>query len=444
MMKQIVDSLPHGVFVARADGSIHYANDSWNRKTGKHYSEFDEKPWFSAVVDLQRASVTKAWKELVRTGKTTQFEAMLVREDGSQRLIEFKLIRFNPEPDIEVFLAHANDITVRHQLAEIAEENERRLAIMLEVMSEGVVLQGADGQIMMSNPAAERILGLTNEQMCGRTSIDPGWRAVRADGSDYPQEEQPAMRSLLSGFSLYDEVMGVHKLSGQLTWISINSVPLFDGKSTKPYAVVSSFSDITELKNGRDEAQHRLDALHLVQIELEMHQRELEQANAQLRGMADTDVLTGLKNRRCLFERLRAEVALVERNGNPFSFVLFDVDFFKSVNDTYGHTAGDEVLKRVASALSSRARISDFVARYGGEEFAVIMPHTTRDQAQRAVEGMLAEMRRVFWDGKQITASAGISVFAGSGGSIDQLIEGADKALYAAKDAGRNCAVLAA
>ena len=252
------------------------------------------------------------------------------------------------------------------------------------------------------------------------------------------------MRSLSTGKSLHKQTMGIHKPDGTLTWISINSVPLFNGKEEKPYSVVASFSDITELKNATNETQKQLDALHMVQIELEMRQRELEVMNAQLRGMADTDVLTGLKNRRCLFERLRAEVSLVERNGSPFSFVLIDVDFFKSINDTFGHMASDEVLKRVSQALTDCARVSDFIARYGGEEFAVILPHTNRIKAQAATERMLEEISRVHWKGKQVTASAGVSTYAGLGASIDTLIEDADSALYAAKAAGRNQVIMAA
>ena len=119
-----------------------------------------------------------------------------------------------------------------------------------------------------------------------------------------------------------------------------------------------------------------------------MRQRELEVMNAQLRGMADNAVLTGLKNRRCLIERLRAEVSLVERNGSPFTFALINVDFLKSINDTFGHMARDEVLKRVSQALTEFARVSDFIARYGGEEFAAILLHTSRLKAQVATERM--------------------------------------------------------
>lgn len=442
-MSRFIDTMPHAVFLLNEQGHILHANDPCDRMFGTLGTEISGTGWINFFPDQDQKRVQIAWKNLQKRGQPFQLETRVQREDGSQRLVNLRLVSFVDESGKQGFLGHAEDITIVRQLADAAVENERRLAIMLEVMSEGVVLQGSDGQIMLSNPAAEQILGLSNEQLSGRSSIDPCWRSIREDGSEYPGAEHPAMRSLATGESLHDEIMGVHKPDGTLTWISINTVPLFDSKSNNPYAVVASFSDITELKNARDETQTRLDSLHLVQIELEIRQRELEVINAQLKGMADTDVLTGLKNRRCLFERLRAEVALVERNATPFSFALFDVDFFKSINDSFGHAAGDEVLKRVAQALSACARVSDFVARYGGEEFAVIMPHTSREQAKLAVERMLAEIRRIHWDGKQVTASAGVSLYAGLGASIDSLIEEADGALYQAKDAGRNQAILA-
>ena len=443
-MRRFVDSMPHAVFYLDANGLVLHANDPCNRLFGRHVTEADFETWQDYFFGHDQKRVKTAWKNLLKTRHPMQLEVKVQREDGSLRLANLRIVSYIDESGDQGYLGHAEDITIVRQLSEAAEENERRLAIMLEVMSEGVVLQDSFGQIMMSNPAAEEILGLSNEQLSGRSSIDPRWRSVHENGSDYPGSDHPAMRSLATGATLHGQVMGVHKPDGTLTWISINSVPLFDGKSDKPYSVVASFSDITELKNSRDTTQERLDALHIVQIELEMRQRELEEMNAQLRGLADTDVLTGLKNRRSLFERLRAEVALAERNGVPFSFALFDVDYFKSINDTFGHLAGDEVLKRIAKALVECARASDFVARYGGEEFAIVMPHTSRTQAEQAVERVLAEIRRVHWDGKQITASAGVAVYSGLGVTIDTLIEDADTALYAAKGAGRNCVVLAA
>ncbi len=134
---------------------------------------------------------------------------------------------------------------------ELAERAEQELAdsqshyrSVVEAMAEGIVLQDQHGSILACNVAAERILGLTQDQMMGRSSLDPRWRAVREDGSEYPGSEHPSMVSLRTGKPVRGAVMGVHKPSGELTWISINSEPM--DLSGGRRAVVASFTDITQ------------------------------------------------------------------------------------------------------------------------------------------------------------------------------------------------------
>lgn len=122
-------------------------------------------------------------------------------------------------------------------------ESEARYRSVVEAMTEGVVLQSRDGTILACNSSATRILGLTEGQMKGRTSHDPRWRSVRADGSAYPGEEHPAMVTLRTGTPIREAVMGVHKADGTLTWIEINTEPLFEHGDPTPHAVVASFSD---------------------------------------------------------------------------------------------------------------------------------------------------------------------------------------------------------
>ncbi len=117
--------------------------------------------------------------------------------------------------------------------------------LVISAMAEGVVLQDANGILRASNPSAERILGLTKEQLSGLTSMDPRWRAIHEDGSPYPGETHPAMLCLRTGTPC-SGVMGIHQPNGELKWISINSQPLLEGAEPKPYAVVSTFVDITE------------------------------------------------------------------------------------------------------------------------------------------------------------------------------------------------------
>ena len=134
------------------------------------------------------------------------------------------------------------------QAEAVRRESEARFRSSVEAMEEGLALQDADGAILMCNAGAERILGLTEDQMAGRTSLDPRWRAVREDGREFPGPEHPAMISLREGIPQRGVVMGVHKPSGELTWISINTAPLFSEGEAKPHGVVTTFSDITEAR----------------------------------------------------------------------------------------------------------------------------------------------------------------------------------------------------
>lgn len=124
-------------------------------------------------------------------------------------------------------------------------ESEARYQSVVAAMVEGVVVQDRDGRILASNAAAERILGLTTDQMQGRTSVDPRWRAIREDGSPFPGQEHPAMVTLRTGQACSRVVMGVHKPDGELTWISINSQPIRLAPDQPPHAVVATFVDIT-------------------------------------------------------------------------------------------------------------------------------------------------------------------------------------------------------
>ncbi len=172
--------------------------------------------------------------------------------------------------------------------------------------------------------------------------------------------------------------------------------------------------------------------------------RKLGETFAQLQQLATRDALTGLFNRREFQRILEEECQRGLRFNHPFTLVMLDLDHFKKLNDTYGHLAGDEVLKHVASLLAGQVRSVDRVARYGGEEFALLMVETDLKQGIEAMErltALLAEMPCILPRENltlPVTLSVGVAELPHDARTPQELIAAADAALYAAKKAGRN------
>jgi len=167
----------------------------------------------------------------------------------------------------------------------------------------------------------------------------------------------------------------------------------------------------------------------------------------EVKSMADHDGLTKIANRRRFEERLDEEAQRHGRYELPLSLILFDLDHFKNVNDTFGHQTGDAVLRGMAGLLLESLRGSDLPARFGGEEFAVILPHTSREQALLLAERIRQRVAgRDFGELDQkvrLTVSAGVAALE-PGASSQELVSLADQALYLAKNGGRNRVVVAA
>ncbi len=182
--------------------------------------------------------------------------------------------------------------------------------------------------------------------------------------------------------------------------------------------------DITELKDKESQVAE--------------YQTLLEEAIAKLEIVALTDSLTGLKNRGALTERLREEVRRARRYELPLSLAVLDVDFFKDYNDSFGHPAGDDVLRGVSQILKTHARPSDFSARYGGEEFVVILANTHLSGALAHAERIRHAVENAKWQSQEVTVSIGVASLTENITSDDELLRAADDALYKAKRAGRN------
>ncbi len=180
-----------------------------------------------------------------------------------------------------------------------------------------------------------------------------------------------------------------------------------------------------------------------VQLKIKQLQDSLKDSNQALLELSNTDPLTRLCNRRCLMDFLDKEFKRSERSKAPLSLVMVDIDFFKRINDSYGHQEGDTVLVEMAKLLKSHVRDYDMAARFGGEEFALVLPETDITKAVQVAERLREEASELSFQGimekLSITISLGVSTYPrGQIRNVDDLIRHADYALYSAKESGRN------
>ena len=334
----------------------------------------------------------------------------------------------------------------RRQAEDAIRESEERFRTALASMSEGLIVMDAAGIVTLWNDSAEQILDRTRLEMHGLRPLNPEFEAVREDGTRFPQGSYPLMASLRRGETQRDVVMGLPRQSGKrgqigqgdLLWVSVNAKPLFQPGAAAPYAIVATFADITERRRSADQITRQMAQITEYAAALEQQKSQLEEANARLEALAMHDSLTGLGNRRAFEQRITQEMHQARRYGTPLSLLLMDVDSFKAYNDSFGHPAGDEVLRILAQTSRVQGRETDFFARYGGEEFIVILPQTDATGAMVLAERLRVAVEKAAWPERPVTASLGAATLLPTMAGQDALVSAADQALYAAKAAGRN------
>jgi diguanylate cyclase (GGDEF)-like protein len=304
----------------------------------------------------------------------------------------------------------------QHEMEQQLRRSEETYRTLFETVHQGVVFQDGSGAIRTANPAAERILGLTLAQMQGRTSVDSRWGAIRADGSPFPGDEHPAMQALAGGQPVIGVVMGVvNPCMADTVWIQINATPVKINGSDAAQYVYSIFDDISE--------NMRL-------------QRELQ-------TQANWDFLTEVANRRRFFMLGQHELTRAARYASETSLLMLDIDHFKVINDTHGHTTGDVVLKTVAKVCRDSLREADILGRIGGEEFAVLLPQTAQAIAHEVAERIRLAVQESSTptgsstDAIRVTVSIGVASCT-TEATLDEMLRCADGALYQAKHSGRN------
>lgn len=306
------------------------------------------------------------------------------------------------------------DVTELKTAQKKFEQVANKLNSITTVLGEGVYVLDADGTLTFMNPEAERILGWKEEELLGK-NVHEVIHFQKADGTPLPVSECPVFLSISANacYRVAEDVFT--RKDGKMIPIALVSTPICE--DDKVTGSVAAFHDITERKRV---------------------QEALRDANALLERQATTDMLTGIFNRLKFNELLDVELQRSVRHGLPLSVIMFDIDHFKRINDTFGHHTGDSVLKEVTGTVRDTLRIYDSLARWGGEEFVILLPGNNMENTSLLAERLRDDIaRHSYAHGVSVTCSFGVAEYGG-GDNADTLMQRADRALYKAKNSGRN------
>ena len=350
-------------------------------------------------------------RQAEETGEPFSIDERIIRHDGEQRVL-LSSGRAEPAGDGRPrrIVGICLDITERKHAEQQLEHVSRQQEVILESAAEGILGLDRDGRVTFANPAAAELLGLEPDELRGQGIHDVVHQNLGAGVHEL--QRCPVLLSLASGFTQHMEDDVFWRPDGASFPVHYTLSPITErGEVT---GAVLTFNDVTERKR----------------------------FEAQLQYLADHDAVTGLFNRRRFEQELARHLAYDARYGSGGAVLALDLDNFKSVNDTLGHKAGDEVISRVARNIRERLRETDTLARLGGDEFAVLVPEAGIEQGQAVARTVLDAVggHAVTVGGQEIrvTASIGVTTFGSRAVDGEELLVEADLAMYDAKAAGRN------
>ncbi len=402
-LTEVADAAPIGLLLFDGDGHLVMVNRRWREMTG-----IEDPTPIPVKVIAERIHpddlAARPWQTLVASGEPVAIRTRLVLPDGVTRFVD---VRASPLHDdtggTAGYFAVWIDVTEAHE----AEETTRRLATLVQSTSDMVaVIDVETGQFLYVNPAARDLLGVTQGEEVDLSTFELyGQSSFRR----YADEILPALRK------------------GE-TWTGELAMLRQDGEEIIVHqSVAAEYS--TE---GR-----------VVRVSAVGHDITTQKhTEAELTHLATHDQLTGLPNRMLLLDRLEQALARSERNDSVVSLIFLDLDGLKTVNDSLGHEAGDEVLQLVARRITAVLRPGDTVARFGGDEFVALCEQVQDGNHAVAIGERLctaiAESEFHIQDTQiPMTASAGVALST-SAESPEALLRAADAAMYQAKDLGRS------
>ena len=332
-------------------------------------------------------------------------------------------------------------VFLRRALRELDPSNviPERVKVAFDSLAEGVLIMDEDERIVMANEAFGRCIENSSAPLTGKKTSALNWRNLQmVDGA----AELPWQRALREGTKQTGLPLSIRTAEGEMRTFMVNGAPITDAKGNVRGAL-ATFDDVTDLEKKNSE-------LRVAMKQLETSQTEVQRQNKELEYLAARDPLTGCLNRRSFFDRVESVLEKAQRTREPVCCLMLDIDHFKSINDRYGHATGDKVISYTAEVVTEACRDDDLVCRYGGEEFCVIMPGMPLEASTKVAEHIREKVnessRARFTSSMSVTISVGVADLAHSNGTAKDLVNQADMALYAAKEAGRNrvvCASLA-
>ncbi len=399
------------ICVLAPGGLIRYVSPACRELTGHEPEELLDTGFVELVHPEDAVAVRNLIGNPVAGEGPVTITHRLRRRAGSYVWVESR-VRLVLDPSTgAVTEAHATvrDVEERMRAQAALAEAEEHFRSAFEEAPIGMALTSPDFRFLQVNRALSQITGYSREQLEG----------LPVASITHPEDvkaDWEARGAMLDGeMSSHRAERRYMHASGSAVWVLVNSTLVRDAAGA-PVHFLSQMQDVTERRR---------------------HE-------AELRHMADHDPLTGLLNRRAFERELERHVAYVERYGPKGAAIVLDLDHFKTVNDTLGHSAGDELIVRVAQSLRSRLRESDVLARLGGDEFAILLPEATPEEADAVAAAVIEAVRiqtvtTATGRTRPVTASLGLALFdAEHRMTGEEVLVNADLAMYDAKEAGRN------
>jgi diguanylate cyclase (GGDEF)-like protein len=305
-----------------------------------------------------------------------------------------------------------------------------RVKEAFDTLAEGVLIMDEREYVLLANDTFVKSIYTIREGLLGIDASELPW-LLTDEGTQAP--ELPWRTAMRDEKPVLGVSMSIHDRFGNQRRLLVNATRILDGRGVTR-GVIATFDDVTALHQTNEQLHLSIDQLHISQL-------KISEQNQQLQRLATSDPLTGCLNRRTFFAE--AEIALqnARRQNQQLSFLMLDADHFKSINDRFGHVAGDKVLIGLVEVMKQICGEGDLVGRYGGEEFCIL----SSTSAERDVERLADEIRLAIsgvttWlpNRERVTVSIGIASLTDVACEIADLVKWADEALYAAKTSGRN------